>query len=77
MHGGPAGCVHTFINTKVTVSTCVLVRTQLTCQCAAYSDCIHAFLQNTEAVVRAQIFYRLCVTRQQIFGATLFSLPGA
>jgi hypothetical protein len=53
LNGGPAGCVHTFIKTKVTVSRCVLVCTQLTCQCAASSDCIYAFLQNTEAVVRA------------------------
>jgi hypothetical protein len=27
MHGGPAGCVHTFINTKVTVFRCVLLCT--------------------------------------------------
>ena len=77
MHGGPAGSVHIFINTKVTVSTCVLVCTQLTCQCETSDDCAHAFLQNMEAVVRAWIFYRLRVTMQQILGAALFNLPVA
>jgi hypothetical protein len=53
MHGGPAGCVHIFININVTVSTCVLVCTQLTCQCETSYDVVHAFLQNMQAVVRA------------------------
>ena len=53
MHGGPAGAVHIFINTKVTVSTCALLCTQLTCRCASSNDCAHAYLQNMEAVVRA------------------------
>ena len=53
MHGGPAGCVHIFINAKVTVSMCKDVCIQLTCQCVASNDCVHALTQNMEAVVRA------------------------
>ena len=53
MHGGPAGCVHIFINIKLTVSTCVLVCTQLTCRCETSDDYVHAFLENMEAAVCA------------------------
>ena len=53
MHGGPAGRVHIFLNTKVTVFSRVLLCTQLTCRCAASNDCVHAVTQNMEAAVRA------------------------
>ena len=53
MHGGPAGGVHIFINTKVTVFTFVLLCTQLTCRCETSDDCVHVFLENMEAAVRA------------------------
>ena len=38
MHGGPAGCVHISINTKVTVSMCKHVCTQPTCKCATSNE---------------------------------------
>ena len=58
VHGGPATCVHTFINTKVTVSLFVEVCTQLTCRCKTSdghlcTNVVHAFTQNMEVVVRA------------------------
>ena len=53
MHGGPAGCVRIFINTKVTLSSFVEMCTQRTCECIASNDCVHAFTQSMEAAVRA------------------------
>ena len=38
LHGGPARCVHAFINTKVTVHLFVEVCTQLTCRCETSDD---------------------------------------
>ena len=47
MHGGPAGRVHTFINTKVTVSSFVDVCTQLTCRCGTSDDYVQLLYRHS------------------------------